>query len=83
MRHTPDDSKRLLAASQIATVEGCDCGVVHLHLGALTLRLTESSLNALQQTLAEACCELALGGSSPLEALQRDALRTRIPRGQA
>lgn len=52
--------RRLLAASPIASVEACRCGVIHLHLGAMSLRFTRESLDVLHGTLARAACSLEL-----------------------
>ena len=49
------DVRRVVAHSAVATVESCSCGVVHLHLGPVSLRFTHSSLQMLQRTLSEAC----------------------------
>lgn len=81
--HNPEDAKHVLARGPVATVEACDCGVVHLHLGAVTLRFTESTLNMLQRTLTDACCELMLQGNSPVEALSIRTPGARVTRGLA
>ena len=47
-------TRKLLAASPICTVEECDCGTVHLSVGALTLRLEPDALRELQGVLATA-----------------------------
>ena len=43
-----------LAESDVAAVDACDCGLVHLHLGPLSLRMTPTSLHGLLLTLAQA-----------------------------
>lgn len=73
---SPDDSKRVLASSPIATAEACSCGVVHLHMGAISLRFTESSLHMLQRVITDACCELLVAGEASGEAL---SLRRGVP----
>jgi len=50
----------LLAASPIASVEACTCGVIHLNLGAMSLRFTREALEILHRTLAQATCSLEL-----------------------
>ena len=48
-----------LAESSVATVDVCDCGVMHLHLGAVTLRLAPCALDELLSTLEQAARERA------------------------
>ena len=43
-----------LAETDVAAVDGCDCGLIHLHLGPFSLRMTPTSLNGLLDTLARA-----------------------------
>jgi hypothetical protein len=43
-----------LAESDVAAVDACDCGLIHLHMGPFSLRLTPRSLRGLLSTLAEA-----------------------------
>jgi hypothetical protein len=49
---------KLLASSPICTVEECNCGTVHLTIGALTLRLEREALRDLQGTLTSAVANL-------------------------
>jgi len=66
MSKLPPDSpdctpkRRLLAAGPIASVEACDCGVVHVNLGAISFRFTHDGLDAFQRTLAQASCALTM-----------------------
>jgi len=46
-----------LAESSVAAVDVCDCGVTHLHLGAVTLRLAPCALEELLSTLEQAVAE--------------------------
>jgi hypothetical protein len=46
--------RRRLSESSIAAVDECECGMVQLHLGALTLRLTPPALAELWDTLGRA-----------------------------
>ncbi len=43
-----------LAQSSVAAVDRCDCGVMHLQLGVLTLRLCPQALSELLATLGQA-----------------------------
>ena len=43
-----------LAETDVAAVDACDCGLLHLHLGPFSLRLTPTSLQTLLATLAQA-----------------------------
>jgi hypothetical protein len=43
-----------LAQSTVAAVDACDCGMLRLHIGALTLRLPPEAMRELAQTLSRA-----------------------------
>lgn len=43
-----------LAENHIAAVDVCECGMMHLHLGPFSLRLTADALTSLLETLAQA-----------------------------
>ena len=43
-----------LAESEVAAVDLCDCGMMHLHLGPFSLRLTPGALRGVLETLADA-----------------------------
>ncbi len=58
--HTRECQRQTLARSGFAIVELCNCGAVHLTLGAVTLRLAPEVMPELAQTVAEAARELAL-----------------------
>lgn len=58
MKDTAHCTRKLLAVSSICTVEECDCGTVHLTVGALTLRLEREALRDLQGALASALANL-------------------------
>jgi hypothetical protein len=47
-------SRRTLATGDFTTIEQCSCGSVHVTIGALTLRLTASSIAPLAATLGDA-----------------------------
>ncbi len=55
----PASHKRVVAESCIVTVEACDCGVVHLHFGPMSIRVTRSGLETLQETLGRAVASLS------------------------
>ncbi len=65
MGHTCE--RRILEAGPLAQVEQCGCGVVHLTLGALTLRLEPQALSELAAGLRRAAGNLREG--TPLEDL--------------
>ncbi|MGE0325336.1 MAG: hypothetical protein AB7S68_23625 [Polyangiaceae bacterium] len=47
-----------LAQGELAALDACECGTLHLHLGAITLRLNEDALNELVGTLGYALAQL-------------------------
>lgn len=47
-------SRIRLAESSVARVELCECGIVQLHIGALTLRLAAPAMSELLGTLGAA-----------------------------
>lgn len=50
-----DHNTALLAQSQVCAVERCrDCGMIHLHLGATSVRIPPSGFAALCETLLSA-----------------------------
>lgn len=51
--HNHNHAKRV-ASSTVASVDACSCGTMHLHLGALTLHMTEGAVEELQRTLSQA-----------------------------
>ena len=48
-----------LAESSVAAVDVCDCGILQLHVGAVTLRIAPSALSELLSTLESAVAERA------------------------
>lgn len=48
-----------LAESGVAAVDVCDCGVMQVHVGAVTLRLAPCALTELLSTLEQAVAERA------------------------
>ena len=69
-----------LAESDVATVDLCDCGMIHLHMGPFSVRMAPDALRCLVQTLAS-----AIGASlTPPQAPEPVARRPRsVPRGEA
>lgn len=51
--------RRTLAVGDVAVVEQCTCGSVHLTIGAVTLRLAACSIGPLASTMDEAARRLA------------------------
>lgn len=73
--------KDRLAESSIAAVDLCGCGVMHLHIGALTLRLAPSAILELAETLGDAVVRHSAKQSS--ENGPRPIPCWRIERGEA
>lgn len=57
-------SRRLIAQGPVCTVEECSCGVLHVTLGALTIRLQREAVGSIFETLGEA---LGVTRSAPVE----------------
>lgn len=56
-----------LAAGPVAEVQRClECGAVSVHLGAVTLRLTESAVDSLWSTLGDALVSMRAGSGPSL-----------------
>jgi hypothetical protein len=72
-----DCTKRRLAEGEVVIVDGCDCGAMQLHMGALTLRLSTSAVTSLVETLQRALNQVADRGSFA------DAPLAHVPRGRA
>jgi hypothetical protein len=56
-RHPPDVTdcpRRRLAQGDLAAVDACGCGMLQVHIGALTLRLAPCALEELASTLNDA-----------------------------
>jgi hypothetical protein len=51
-------ARRLIAQGPMCTVEECRCGVLHVTLGALTIRLQPEVIASIWQTLDEALARL-------------------------
>jgi len=58
--HTRECLRRTLARGGFAVVELCNCGALHLSIGAVTLRLAPEALPELTQVIHEAAREMAL-----------------------
>lgn len=56
-------ARKILSSGLVAEVEHCRaCEVVHLHVGAITLRLNAASLHDLRDTLSRALAVLHAEG---------------------
>jgi hypothetical protein len=66
--------KTRLAEGSVASVDLSDCGVIYVHLAAITIRLSPQALSELVSTLGEAValhtCQQA-SGEGPFEWLRR------------
>lgn len=60
-----------LAHGDLAAVDACECGTLHMHLGAITLRLNEEALNELVGTLGYALVQLRAREGQARRAAQR------------
>jgi hypothetical protein len=58
--------RRTLASGDVAVVEQCSCGAVHVTIGAITMRLPGSAIPPLGDILLEAAGAL---GHAPAHAL--------------
>lgn len=50
MEHHPDN-RRLLATDNFISVEQCRCGMLHLTLGALSLKISPEALDTLGEVI--------------------------------
>ena len=65
-----------LAESEVASVDLCECGMMHLHLGPLSLRLTPDALQGVLGTLAEAVAtKFARSAAAPIGLALQSARR--------
>lgn len=69
--HPPRPCQRTrLATSDIATIDACSCSMVHLNVGATTVRFTPEAFDGLASLVLEAVAELAArpaaGAADPL-----------------
>ncbi len=68
-RPEPSDcNRRRLAEGGIASVDVCSCGMLQVHLGALSIRMDEGALSELVTTLRRALWEHALDRSGTRDA---------------
>ncbi len=59
-----------LAEGNLATVDQCSCGMLHLHLGAITLRVSPEALHSIFETLGQSITAQAV--------LKHEALRSDV-----
>lgn len=71
-----------LAESAVAAVDVCDCGMMQLHVGAVTLRLTSDAVAELLGTLGHAVAVQAARTTSA-EVVPLDGSAALRRRGQA
>ncbi len=61
--------RKIIARGLVAEVEHCaDCEIVHLHLGAFTLRLKPAVLHELRDTLSRALENLPVSQAADIHA---------------
>jgi hypothetical protein len=70
----PECMRRVLAAGELAQIEQCSCGSVHVTIGAITLRLAASAIPSLALTLGDAARSLVLHDAFLHAAQPSDAL---------
>lgn len=71
--------RRILSSGLVAEVEHCaGCEIMHLHIGAFTLRMKASALHDLRDTLSRALAALPEQGG---ETAMRQAAGLRSPGG--
>lgn len=64
--HKPRKHHNTLSSGLVAEIEHCAaCGLVHLHIGALTLRLQPAALHDLRDTLDRAVAALPRHAAAP------------------
>ena len=52
--HSKPCQRQLLAHGSVASVEECGCGIVHVTVGPLSLRLQATAMSELANTLTQA-----------------------------
>ena len=72
-------TRRRLAESGLVAVDVCDCGMMQLHVGALSLRITPESATELLATLGQAVAAYV----DPAENLRDRAVFFSNERGKA
>jgi hypothetical protein len=83
--HPPEETacpRTRLAKGNLAAVDSCSCGMLQLHIGALTLRMAPCALAELAGTLNQAVAEHARRFTAP-EAAQSSLGFARRERGEA
>ncbi len=82
-RPEPSDcTRRRLAEGGIASVDACSCGMLQIHLGALSVRMDEGAMFELVATLRRALWEYALDRSGTRDARSVSLFQSSEP-GQA
>ena len=72
MAHESGCDTQVLAQSRSCTVQVCtDCGLYHVHMGPVSLRLTRPLFEGLCRTLAELHNASPVPGEAPTVALHR------------
>ena len=80
--HPPRPCQRTrLATGDIATIDACSCSMIHLNVGATTVRFTPEAFDGLASLVLEAVAELAARPAAGAADLPR-AIGRRL-RGEA
>ena len=80
--NSPDCPRIRLAQGSLAAVDTCQCGMLQVHLGALTLRMAPCALAELARTLHHAVAAHARRFSAP-EMARSGLGSSRAERGEA
>jgi len=80
MKPSPCTRTRL-SATGVGNVDACSCGMIHVNVGATTLRFTPSSFHSLAALIGRAAN--AQAAAEPLQAEGARARLSVVARGQA
>jgi len=82
MKPTPPCTRNRLSTSDIGNVDACACGMVHVTVGATTLRFTHSAFHTLAAMIGQAAAEQT--AADPLLAADPRLVQLgELSRGQA
>ncbi len=75
-------TRNRLSTAGIGNVDACSCGMIHVNIGATTLRFTQSAFNALAAMIGQAAAEQT--AADPLLAADQTRVQLgELSRGQA
>lgn len=82
MNPTHPCQRTRLATSPVVTIDACSCAMIHLNVGATTVRFTPEAFEGLSTLILEAVAELA-ARPCPGDALNLSLRSGPRPRGEA